>query len=444
MNLDFSIFFADLGTKLDEIILFEKEVQDVFEILKSKDPKNGQMIKQTFTPLMKHYSDQINKWVEQHKNEFSKGKRLSTKRVFALENLEDILEAFANEIKARISPFITYSETMARRRSDLQAFAMETEEKFFRDLLDEIEKLFDDKRDKLYEKIEREFGVKERLTDVFLKPLEKGLKWTMEKTSLKSVKDSRWDQTWFEKAIEAELGRKVLEEELRKIFKKAQDNFQKAWEKKASEVPPDLKVTESFISSVTEGGAISIPLNLDISTSVLTSGLTASVAAVAGLAAGWHTLEYALASVFPPAAVITALLTAFVFLFTSESAKESRKEQVNRLVETYYARVLASFQNLKRIKKEEKLLCTNQGIKIRVKKERVEYNSLYELIHSISIACVNTIMEKWEKEISGNLTAEDYHKLTVDISKYLAKINKAVVLIRNTLQSLREGVNHGV
>jgi len=431
------ILFENLTKKLDEVISSNVGIQSVFEGLKSKDAENGKMIEESLNPTIEQCSSRISKWVEQHKGKFLRAKRLTTKMVLALENLQNTLEATADEIKVKLSPFISYSETMARRKADLQAFAAETEQKLVAGLLDDIERLFDEKRKRLCNKIDIEFGAKERLTDTFLKPLGKGIDWAMEKTGLKVTKDDKWHQTWLEQAIEAEFGKEILEKELKGIFKKAQDNFQKAWEKKALESPPDLKVTESLMGSGKDK-SISLPLNLDISTAFLTSGAATSIATVAGLAAGWHTLEYALATVLPPAAVITLLSTALAFLFTAESVKENRKDQVKRLIETYYGKLLTSLLYLKRIKREEKLIKSNNGIKIKIKKEKTEYSSLYELIHNASINCVNNIIEKWEREISGNLTSEDYHKLSLEISKYLTKVNTAIEYIKNTLKSLRE------
>jgi len=433
MKLEIRRFFNELTLKLNDILSYN-DIQNIFEVLKAKDSKNGELIEKTFISSIKNCSVIVNEWIGQNEAQFIKAKKLTAKKVLALNNLKNKLEVVIGEIKAKLSPFISYSETMARRRADLQEFAMKTEKEFFRNLLDEIEKLFDEKRERLYDKIEREFGIKERFLDSFIKPLEKGLKWAIERSRFEFIKDNKWHQTWLEKVIEAELGKEVLEKELKKIFKNVQDTFQKAWEKKALETPPDLEVTESLLESITIGKSILVPLNLDISTSFLTSGITASIAAVAGLTAGWHTLEYALASVFPPAAVVTALITAFVFLFSMKSAKIDRKEQVRRLVETYYGRVLTAFQKLKKVEKEE-IISSKQEIKIKI--EKFEYKSLYELVHDVSIKCVNTIMEKWEKEISGNLTADDYHKLIVEMSKYLAKLNEIIKLLENILKNFK-------
>jgi len=102
-------------------------IQSVFEGLKSKDAENGKMIEESLNPTIEQCSSRISKWVEQHKGKFLRAKRLTTKMVLALENLQNTLEATADEIKVKLSPFISYSETMARRKADLQAFAAETE-----------------------------------------------------------------------------------------------------------------------------------------------------------------------------------------------------------------------------------------------------------------------------------------------------------------------------
>jgi len=45
---------------------------------------------------------------------------------------------------------------MARRKADLQAFAAETEQRLVTGLLDDIERLFDEKRKRLCDKIKKE------------------------------------------------------------------------------------------------------------------------------------------------------------------------------------------------------------------------------------------------------------------------------------------------
>lgn len=188
MAIDIPQFFLKLQHELSNVIEQRQHFAQVLQTLVSKDPKNGAMIEQNFLPLIEKYTERLEGWIAKSKNDFLKAKKMSMKRLLALEELADMLESFSNEIKAIISPFISYSETMARRKSELQAFAMETEKKFFDTLLDEIEKLFDEKRSRLYEKIEKEFGLKERLVDSFIVPLERLVKPAVdmaEKTGMK-------------------------------------------------------------------------------------------------------------------------------------------------------------------------------------------------------------------------------------------------------------------
>ena len=404
--------FVRLRTALVNLVHTE-EVRVMLDTLKAKDPENGKVIEDNLLSIIDSCSKKASDFLAVTKlNSGVKKEERLLHEVLVAQDLRDNVEQAAQIIRARMTPYLSYSETMARRKADLQGFAHEAEQKFIDDLMDEIGDYMDNKRKILSDRIENETTTTARLADTFIKPAAKGAKWISEKAGM-TEKDSSWDKLLVERLLEEELGSEILKRDISKIVEKKKQEFESSWQKKIAQNPPDVETIKLLAGSTGKHGHTDIGIHLEISTNVLTGGISAALAATFGLAAGWHTLEYALLEVFPPAAIIVVLLTAVTFAFTGKTARESRKQQIEKVIKQYYAMLIISL----------------------FKQPLKEFNNqtLPQVLHQKTTECVDTVLEHWEKQISGELTVEDYRGLTNVVIQFLAKLDKAAELLKEVI-----------
>jgi hypothetical protein len=401
-----NVLLEQLSSNLQELTR-EEAVISIIGKLKDKDPTNGDVVEKNLLPLIDACSQKISDWLrvtKRYKQMPSNEKLLQ--EVLVLQELREGLEQTARLIRSKITPYLSYSETLARREADLQKFARESEQEFINSLMDGISQYFDQKREILSRRIEQETTVGARLKDTFCKPAAKLIKNVVQKVGL-AENESEFAKVLVEKLLTEELGTEILKRDIGEIIEKAKQSFEQSWQRKVAENPPDLETIKSLSGVTTTVGRANIGINLEISSHVLTGGIGAALAATFGVAAGWHTLEWAMLEVFPPAAIIVALLTAATFMFTGDQARESRKKEIEKSIQQYYSMILISLfkQPLKDL--------NNQ--------------TLPQALHQISTQCVKTVLANWEEQISGMLTVEDYRNLTAGLVQYLSRLDDAAL-----------------
>ena len=396
----------DLKTSIVAIIN-APELKDLIKELVVKDSENGRVIGKSIFNTLKPISVAYSKILE--------NKEIQMQFALELHSLKEAIDTSSLKIQSIVSPYISYSETIALRKADLESFARNTGQEFMDHLLDGISSYFDEKRDVLFERIEQELNSKERLKDT-LKPFGKIAKKGFDKIGFKT-KSRPWNQLFIEKILEDELSEQKLKANLKKIVDNAKASFESKWKKKAEKDPPDLRMMRILALNASTANASGIGFNMEVATPVLATGIGAALAGTFGLAAGWHTINYALINVFPPAAIIALLLTAVTFKFTGKHAQKSRKESVEKVIQQYYAHVLGNLYK--------------QGIN--------EFGGLTmpQQLHKISSDCIDTVLKHWEKQISGNLDVSDYRLLARSISDQLEKMNVAKKLIQQEIETLK-------
>jgi len=190
-----------------------------------------------------------------------------------------------------------------------------------------------------------------------------------------------------------------LQKDLSELIAKYIEAFKEEWRRKISGESPDLQ----FIFALpNDHSSRMVRPELDVGLQALGTGLGTSAAAVAGLAAGWHTLEYALAHVFPPAGVITAVITGALMLATQEKSKCDKKERVKKVIRQIHQEVL------------QELLS----------------KGLVRAVHRACDQCVEGVMEAWEKAILGQLSLDDYWQLSARLSSFLAALKTASIELK--------------
>ncbi|MCI0454756.1 MAG: hypothetical protein L0Y68_07155 [Candidatus Dadabacteria bacterium] len=151
--------------RTDLVNLFHiKEVRGVLDTLKAKDSENGKVIEDNLLPIIDSCSKKASGFLAVTKlNSGVKKEERLLHEVLVAQELRDDLEQAAQIIRSRMTPYLSYSETMARRKADLQGFAHEAEQKFIDDLMDEIGNYIDNKRKILSDRIENETTTAEDL-----------------------------------------------------------------------------------------------------------------------------------------------------------------------------------------------------------------------------------------------------------------------------------------
>jgi hypothetical protein len=300
---------------------------------------------------------------------------------------------------------------MARKEAEFQAFAREAEQRFLDELMDGLQEYLDQKRASLSDRVEKELSAAERIADATYRPIAHVLS-----RAVKLKTRTSWNQPFVERILDAELGPEVLTRDLATIAETAKNNFESAWQKKMEESAPNLEMLRALSGSALHGGHHSIGFDLEISTQVFVSGMTAALAGTFALAAGWHTLAYAMANVFPPAAIMTALLGTVTFVLTGKRARENRKERVRKAIEQYHAQLMTCL--------------------FRMRMPEFGNKALPHALHELSAKCIEGVLSRWEHEISGPLQVVDFRNVTDLFSRYVTKLNRAACLSKELIESM--------
>ena len=139
------------------------------------------------------------------------------------------------------------------------------------------------------------------------------------------------DKSLVERIMDKYLKPDHLGRDISEIIQKHILRFNNEW-KTMAEAEVDFRSLPSLFVNVDNA-----PQGRSDNTSqVFGTGLGGSVVGVLGVAAGWHTLSYAVATVFPPLIVFTALATAATGVLTKDKSIEERKNQIKQVIEYYY------------------------------------------------------------------------------------------------------------
>ena len=410
-----------------------------FDELKTKDQNVAQNIIDSFAPSFESIRAEAMGVLEAVSSLKEGSKEEQIRLELDLYKSGDRLKALAEEIRAKLSPYVSYSETMARREADLEKFARSSQNAFLSNLFDRVGEYFDEKETAILRKIEERLTMTAMATDSFVKPFAKvassikglteryipDVQWKSEESGVtismkKREKDDHpasWAATTLESIFKEEIV-DVLGEDLKQIISEEKSRFEEEWKKKVSENSPNIDELTWF-SRYSGFSGPGLSMELHPSTQVVAASIATALTGTLALAAGWHTLEYALAAVFPPAAIASLLLGSLVFFVTKDREKEKEKQKVKEQLKMLY-----------------------QTIIFRLYKEPLDEKgrTLREILDETCIECVNAVMKGWEQQISGNLALEDYRKLVDILSNYAFHVEKASELLKRKDSSKGGGV----
>jgi len=393
----------------------QKSILTLLEQLKAKDQNIGQNILDSFSPVLKSIRDEALCVLQ----EISLSRRAQQEQVriqLDLYKAGDRLKTSADEIRKRLSPYISYSEAMARREADLEKFARSSQNGFLNNLFDRVDEYFDEKENTILRKVDEKLTVKALAKDGFVKPFLKAahsvgkhipeVKWkrdgsgvviSVKKEEVENDEVPEWAATTLESIFREEIV-DSLAEDLKEIINQEKTRFEEEWEKKVAEVSPHIGEVSWFSGQAEILGSNS-GLELHPSTQVFTASIATALTGTLALAAGWHTLEYAMAAVFPPAAIASILLGGLVFFITKESEREKEKEKLRKRIKMLY-----------------------QNVVFRLYKERLDDKgrTLTAILDTTCTECVKAVVKTWEKQISGKMALVDYRLLIDSLTPYAA------------------------
>jgi len=408
-----NLALEDLSDRVPELTRLKEELGAILDQLVVKDEKVGSELRDLFLPLARKAADiaESSSGILQNANLENAGAKLQ------LLKLAEKLTELTENLQSRISPYLSYSDAAARRRADLEKFGRQMSTKFVQGLVDSIGEYFECKERELIDTLRKRFNLKERAKDAFIrspgKLVLKGIKKAVRIADhnfpvLGKIQDVSEPATFLEQLINEKLG--TLEADLSALIEKHLHTFREEWKRKIEGGSPELSLVFSVAGNVSTP---SVRPEVDVSVHAVGTGLGVSAAAVAGLAAGWHTLEYALANVFPPAAVITAAIGGVVMLVTQERDLENKIMRIKELVKQVHQEVLQRMLEARIIEAAEKA-CDQ---------------------------CIEGAMKVLESNLLGNLSLDDYTRLTTKVS-HLIGITR-FLSDRIKLIALCEEKNHG-
>ena len=129
----------------------------------------------------------------------------------------------------------------------------------------------------------------------------------------------------------------------------------------------------------------------------------ATIFGTAALAAGWHTLTYAMMSVFWPLTVFVVMLTSGVAWFTKDKAREQRIAEARKILNAYHAQLLMYI--------DTQPLAEHGGKSIR------------QLVNEQSMNVANEQDAAWTRVWYGNLEQRHYAALVQVIQQQFTLLN---------------------
>lgn len=211
------------------------------------------------------------------------------------------------------------------------------------------------------------------------------------------------DKTLVEKVIAKHLDPKRLSHAIENIIQENVAQFNSEWKRMAETAVAIRSITEVQIDlrNMADTGRI------DSTGQVLGTGIGSSVIGVMGVAAGWHTLSYAMTTVFPPLILFSAIATAMVGVATKDKSTFERKKQIRQIVE-YYNHYFHFYLNAQPI-------------------EELENRTFKEHLRISGELLCTQLKTAQERRLLGNLTSADFQL-------WLDACNKHLELLRCALQ----------
>jgi len=399
---------ADLIEALDRIAKTHEQLSRLLYELTVKDEGTGTESKEIFLPL----ADQALRVASQCKARITAGAALNDpctmlELLLSAQKLDELLA----ELQSRLAPYSSLPQILARTRAEIEKFARKLSQEYFQGLFDDLSDYFAAKEAHLLSLINQKFGLAEKAKDTLLCPLSKSanamlnvvnhVPGKMGRQRAGAPPSLRQRQTFLERTLKDELYA-PLQHELRELVDRRSKIFNEEWEKRFSSEVSRLCLR---LEPLAQFPLIRFDAGVDPSILVFWGSLGAAAAGTAGLAAGWHTLEYALANVFLPAAAVAVIFATFAMVLTCEKTREEYRERAKLAVRLVHQAVVLDLVQSGRLE-EVDCVCDQN---------------------------IEAIMRKWGRAVLGKLSAEDCRVLSVTATSFITALEAASKKLKNVV-----------
>lgn len=318
------------------------------------------------------------------------------------------------EIKAHTSNYLSYTDMMATRETNLWKFTLAVADQFFEIIFDALDTYFETKKRLMADECEARSSWYSSIADSSKKLLvpvnlvTKTLNEASERIGVDVIPDG--DVVDTKSVVETLLARHLdprqVERDVVRIFEEASQRVAEAWKKQIQSQMPDLSCLKVFASHSATMSVPRVIFQLGVAEQTFAVGIAGGVVGAIGLAAGWHTLTYATIEVFPPVAVFSVIAAIGLAVLTKNKAVENRQKQVSEAVNQYHRQLL--------------LQIDTQRMK------ELNGQTIREAMNEQNRKIVTETLAQWERMISGNLRAEHYRMLVAATTAHLMLVEKAL------------------
>ncbi|RDU37044.1 hypothetical protein DRW41_10170 [Neobacillus piezotolerans] len=213
-------------------------------------------------------------------------------------------------------------------------------------------------------------------------------------------------QTIVERLLAKHLDNKEVSKDIGEIFTRASKSYEKKWSEKIMASRPNLKRLSAFSLAHSSISALKLNFQLGATEQVLATSIGAAIIGVASLAAGWHTLTYAMLTVFPPLAVFAAIVTIATGILTKEKAIEKRQAEAKEAINRYYQYFIQQLYTYKM--------------------PSLGYRSISLYMEEVGENIVAAALKEWEKGYFENISLEHFRSLNQAFVTHLMYVNEAI------------------
>jgi hypothetical protein len=213
--------------------------------------------------------------------------------------------------------------------------------------------------------------------------------------------DAAWlkERTLLEQALEQVCSNGEIEKQVAQVFEQASVRYQATWKARVAAYHEELARWDSAARGASDALHATPSFSLGAAEQTLAASLGSAIFGTAALAAGWHTLAYAMASLFWPLTAFVMLMTAGVAWLTKDKDMAQREAEAQKILNAYHGQLLMYIDTHP---------LEEQGNK-----------SVRQAVQEQSLAIATTLDATWARERFGSLDARHYKELLAAIAQQM-------------------------
>lgn len=207
------------------------------------------------------------------------------------------------------------------------------------------------------------------------------------------------ERSLLEQALNEVCSNGEIEKQVAQVFERASVRYQATWKARVAAYHEELARWDSAARGASDALHATPSFSLGAAEQTLAASLGATIFGTAALAAGWHTLAYAMTSVFWPLTAFVMLLTASVAWLTKDKAMAQREAEARKILNAYHGQLLMFI--------DTHPLEEHGGKSVR------------QVVQEQSLAIATALDATWARERFGNLEARHYQELLAAIAQQM-------------------------